>query len=176
MVDFRKVRGYHKDMIMLCHVDHSTARHRVGGKPDPRRTSIADDLVIVALQPLRILQIGVPGQLLDGRGDVAVWRIRSLDEGLGALAKHEFDAIVLGADVVDAWPTAAYERIAELAGATPVVVQADFIEPMASIKQQQLREHDIVVATAKSSLLGRMALTAILRNRALAQEPGTEIG
>jgi hypothetical protein len=32
------------------------------------------------------------------------------------------------------------------------------------------------VATAKASVLGRLALTAILRHRALAEEPGVQIG
>ena len=168
------MRYYLEEMVMLCHVERSTARN--GGQPDPRQGSIADDLVIQALQPLSILQIGVPGQLLDDCGEVAVRKVRSLDEAVEALAQEEFDAIVLGSGVVDAWPTAAYEQIAELAGATPVVVQADFVEPMASIKQEHLRDEDIIAASAKSSLLGRLALTAILRSRALAEEPGTQIG
>jgi hypothetical protein len=50
------------------------------------------------------------------------------------------------------------------------------VEPMARIKQQQIREGDIIVATANPHLLGRLALTAILRSRALAEEPKTEIG
>jgi hypothetical protein len=138
--------------------------------------SILDDLVIRALQPLSILQIGVRGQLLDKWGEVAVRKARSLDEAVCAVVRREFDAVVLGADVGDAWPTAAYERIAELAGPTPVVVQTGFVEPMARIKQQRIREGDIIVATANPDLLGRLALTAILRSRALAEEPKTEIG
>jgi hypothetical protein len=47
---------------------------------------------------------------------------------------------------------------------------------MARIKQQQIREGDTIVATANPDLLGRLALTAILRSRALAEEPKTEIG
>ena len=148
---------------------------RLGGQPKPRQASILDNLVIEALQPLSILQIGVPEQLLDDCGEVAIRKVGSLDEAVGAVVQHDFDAIVLRADAVDAWPTAAYERIAELAGPTPVVVQTGLVGALARIKQQHLREEDIVVATAESSLLGRLALAAILRNCALAQEPGTEI-
>ena len=147
----------------------------LGGQSKPRRASILDHLVIRALEPLRILQIAVPEQLLDGCGEVAVRKVRSLDEAVGAAVQHEFDAIVLRADALDAWPTAAYERIAELAGPTPIVVQTGLVRPMACIKQQHLREEDIVVATTNSSLVGRLALAAILRNRALAQDPGSEI-
>ena len=160
---------------MLCDVPRSIATIR--GSADRRRVPVLDDLVIEALQPLSILQIGVPAQLLDGAcGDVAVRRVRSLHEAVGAIAQHEFDAIVLRSGAVDAWPTAAYEQVAMLAGATPIVVQTDFVGPMTSIKQQQDRNQDILVATPKASLLGRLVLTAILRNRALAEEPGTEIG
>jgi hypothetical protein len=164
-------------MSVYVHAHDRLKRHGVGAPAKPRHASILDDLVIQALQPLSILQIGVRGQLLDKWGKVAVRKAGSLDEAVCAVVRHEeFDAIVLGADVGDAWPTAAYERIAELAGPTPVVVQAGFVEPMARIKQQQIREGDTIVATANPDLLGRLALTAILRSRALAEEPKTEIG
>jgi hypothetical protein len=155
------------DRLKRCGVD---------AQPKSWHASILDDLVIRALQPLSILQIGVRGQLLDKWGEVAVRKARSLDEAVCAVVRHEFDAIVLGAHVGDAWPTAAYERIAELAGPTPVVVQAGFVEPMVRIKQQQIREGDTIAATANPDLLGRLALTAILRSRSLAEEPKTEIG
>jgi hypothetical protein len=136
-----------------------------------------DDLVIDALQPLSILQIGIAGQLLDGDpGGVGVCKVRSLDEAVCAIARHEFDVIVLGSDVGDAWPTAAYERIAELAVSTVVLVQTDFFGPMAGIKKRHNREQDVIVATAEPSLLRRLALAAILRSRALAEEAATEIG
>ena len=160
---------------MLARAHDRIKRHGVGAQPKPWQASILDELVIRALQPLSILQIGVPGQLLEEWGELAVRKVRSLDEAVGAVVQHEFDAIVLGADVGDAWPTAAYERIAELAGPTPVVVQSGSVGPMARIKQQQIRERDIVVATAKPYVLGRLALTAILRSRALAEEPYIEI-
>ena len=162
---------------MLCHFGQSIATHGLGGQSDQRRASILDDRVIEALQPFSILQIGVPGQLLDSDcGGAAVRKVRSLGEAVCAVAQHEFDAIVLGSGVVDDWPTAAYEQMAELAGSTPVLVQTDFVGPMAGIKQQQSREQDVIVATAKASILSRLALTAILRSRALAEEPGTQTG
>ena len=163
--------------IMLCHVEGSIARRRVDGRSDPRRASILDDLVIEALQPLAILQIGFQGQVLDGGyGAAAVRKVGSLHDAVSAIAQHEFDAIVLGSGVADAWPTVAYEQIAKLAGATPVLVQADFVGPMAGIKQRQDREQDVIVATVKSSLLARLILAVVLRSRALAEEPGTQIG
>jgi hypothetical protein len=155
----------------------SVVRRGVGGRCTPRRALIRDDLVIEALQPVSILQIGVPGQLLnDDYGAVSVSKVNSLDEAISAMACDEFDAIVFGSGIVDAWPTAAYEEIAGLAGSTPVLVQTGFVAPMAAIKQQQDRNQDIIVGTAKPSLLGRLALTAIMRNRALAEELGTPIG
>jgi hypothetical protein len=177
MVDLRKLTTYHRMMIMLCDIHHSMARPELRGESDRRRAPISDDLVIEALHPVSILQIGVPWQLLGGdNAAVAVRSVRSLDEAVGAIAQHRFDAIVLGSGLMDAWPTAAYERIAELAGSTPVLVQTEFVAPMSGIKQQQDREDDIIVANAKPSLLGRLVLAAILRSRALADAPETQIG
>ena len=50
---------------MLCHFEGSIAKRGVGEQSVPRRALVLDDLVIEALQPFHILQIGVPGQLLD---------------------------------------------------------------------------------------------------------------
>jgi hypothetical protein len=146
-----------------------------------------DDLMIDALQPLSILEIGVEGLSIleigvEGKlwkgdcGRVAVRRVGSLEEAIRAVAQYEFDAIVLRSDVVDAWPTAAYGQMAEVAGPTPVLVQTDFIGPMVGIKERQNREQDVIVATAEPSLLRRLALAAILRSRALAEEPATQVG
>lgn len=161
---------------MLCRLDEPIAGRQVGGPPEPRPTPISDDLVIEALQPLDILQIGMPEQLLGRRLEAAVRKLGSLHEAVIAIAQHEFDAIVLGSSVTDAWPTAAYEQIARLAGPTPILVQADVTGLMAVIKQREDRERDVVVATSKPSLLARLMLAAILQSRALAGEPGTQIG
>jgi len=160
---------------MLYALDGAIARRQVGRRLDPRRTSILDDLVIEALQPLNLLQIGISEHLLELGLRAAVRKVGSLREAVSTMAQQEFDAILLGSGLADAWPTAAYERIAELAGSTPVLVQADAIGPMASIKQRQGREQDVIVATEKPSLLTRLILAAILRSRALAEEPGTQI-
>jgi hypothetical protein len=91
------------------------------------------------------------------------------------MTQHEFDAIVLGPSIADAWPTAAYEKIAELAGRTPVVVQTEHVTPMVSLKQRHDREEDIIVATTSPSLLTHLTLAAILRSRALAEGSGAQI-
>ena len=85
--------------------------------------------------------------------------------------RHELDAIVLGSDTADDWPSVANERLAEVAGSTPVLIQADVIGPMAAIKQRHDRAQDVIVAGA--SLLKRLILATILRSLALAADPGT---
>ena len=161
---------------MLCHFEGSIAKRGFGRQSVPQRALVLDDLVIEALQPLHLLQIGVPGQLLEGDYGAAVRKVKSLDDAIGALAQHDFDAIVLGSSVADAWPTAAYEQIATLAGSTPVLVQVDSVGPMAGIKQRHDRKQDLIVATDTPSLLGRLVLSVILQSRALAEVPGTQIG
>jgi hypothetical protein len=161
---------------VLTDFRHSISKRESSGPSALPRASILDDLLIETLRPVSLLQIGITWQLPDCEyGAVAVRNVRSLDEAIAALAQDEFDAIILGSALVDAWPTAAYEQITKLAGASPVLVQTDFIGPMADIKQQQDRERDIIVTNVKPSVLGRLALTAILRTRALAEEPGTQI-
>jgi hypothetical protein len=170
------VSGTCLEPMMLYHIEDSTARRSVEGRIDSRRAAIRDDLVIEALQPLDVLQIGCRGQVLDGdHGTAAVRKVGSLQEAISVIAQHEFDVIVLGSGVADAWPTAAYDQIATLAGRTPVVVQTDYVAPMASLKQRHDREHDIIVATTKPSLLARLMLAAILRSRAFAEDPGAQI-
>ena len=146
--------------------------------PGRSKGSISDELLIEALQPLSVLQIGTQRQLLDGcRGQVTVREVRSLDQALGLLAADEFDAIILGPDLADAWPTAAYDHVAEAAGSTPVVVKADAVEPMIMVKRRQDRADDVIVSSAAPPLLlERMTLAAVLRNRALAASPATQIG
>lgn len=161
--------------MMLYQIEGSTAQRSVEKPFDPRR-AILDDLVIEALQPLDVLQIGRRGQPLDGDYEtVAVRNAESLQEALSIIAQKEFDAIVLGSSVADAWPTAAYEQIAKLAGGTPVVVETEHVRPMANLKQRHDREQDIIVATTKPSLLPRLLLATVLRNRALAEDPGAQI-
>ena len=162
--------------MMLYSVEESTAGRSVDRRFEPRRASIHDDLVIEALQPSHILEIGCRGEVLDGGdGIAAVRRIGSLQEAVSVIAQHEFDAIVLGSGIADAWPTAAYEQIADLAGRTPIVVQTDYLAPMASLKKRHVREQDVIVSTTKPSLLARLILAAILRSRALAEDPGAQI-
>lgn len=159
---------------MLYQID--VARPRADGRFGPRRAWIVDDLVIQALQPLDVLQIGCLGQVLDGHhGTAPVRKVTSLQEAVSVIAEHEFDAIVLGGSVADAWPTAVYEQIAALAGQTPVVVQTDYVPPMANLKKRHDREQDIIVATTSPSLLARLLLAAILRSRAIADDRGAQI-
>jgi hypothetical protein len=58
---------------------------------------------------------------------------------LCVIDEEGFDALPLGPDVADAWPTAAYERVTEMAGPIPIIVYTDSIEAMALIKRQQER-------------------------------------
>jgi DNA-binding NarL/FixJ family response regulator len=146
--------------------------------PGRSKGSISDELLIKALQPLSVLQIGSQRKLLGGcRGQVTVREVRSLDQALGLLAADEFDAIILGPDLADAWPTSVYEHVAKAAGSTPVVVKADPVEPMIMVKRRQDRADDVIVSSAAPPLLlERMTLAAVLRNRALAASPATQIG
>lgn len=161
---------------MLYLIDPPSARESIGRPLRRSRAPICDDLVLEALRPLDVLQIGCPGQVLDDGDGNRVPSVGSLHEAIALVAQHEFDAIVLGPKVADAWPTAAYEQIANLAGTTTVVVQTDYLGPMTTIKQRHGREQDVIVANAEPSLLARLILAAILRRRALAEQPGAQIG
>jgi DNA-binding NarL/FixJ family response regulator len=159
--------------------DHQRLRRSsVAGRLNVPKGSISDELLIKALQPLSILQIGLQPQRLGGcRGQVTIREVGSLDQALGLLAADEFDAIILEPDLADAWPTAAYERVAEAAGSTPVVVKADPVEPMIMVKRRWDRADDVIVSNAAPPLLlERIILAAVLRNRALAASPATQIG
>jgi hypothetical protein len=167
------------EVVMWSQSDQqSTDWPCAAGRFGTRGAAISDELLIKALQPLSILQIGRQQPLLDRGGRaVASTNARTLEHGSYLLDRHEFDAIVLGSDIADGWPTVAYERLAEVAGSTPVLVQADVIGPMAVIKQRHDRSQDVIVAaTAGPFLLKRLILAAILRSRALAADPGTQIG
>ena len=162
---------------MLYLIDRPSADQALCRRVYPSRARIRDELVLEALRPIAVLQIGCPGEVLDqGDWSDAVSSAGSLQEARGLIVQHEFDAIVLGSHLADAWPTTAYEELATLAGSTPVLVQADQVEPMLGIKQRHSREQDMIVAKVKPSLLTRLMVAAILRRRALAEEPGTRIG
>ena len=159
--------------------DHQwLGRSSVAGRLNVPKGSISDELLIKALQPLSILQIGLqPQRLGGGRGQLTVRKVRSLEQALGLLAEEEFDAIILEPDLADAWPTAAYERVAEAAGSSPVVVKADPVEPMIMVKRRWDRADDVIVSNAAPPLLlERIILAAVLRNRALAASPATQLG
>ena len=157
--------------------DQWLGRTSVAGRLEVPKGSVSDELLIRALQPLNLVQVGLQQQLFAGfRGQVKVRRIRSLEQALDLLAAETFDAIVLGPDVPDAWPTSAYERLAESAGSTPVVVEADSVEPMITVKQRQDRADDTIVSSAAPILVvERITLAAVLRHRTLAGV-GTQIG
>ena len=160
---------------MLYDLKESKAGPSVDRRFKPRRASILDDLVLEALQPLDILQVGYRGEVLDGDDGIpASRRTGSLQEAVSVITQHELDAIVLRSGIADAWPTVAYEHIANLAGRTPIVVQTDYVAPMASLKQRHHREQDVIVSTTKPSLLARLILATILRSRALAEDPGAQ--
>lgn len=151
--------------------DHQwLSRHSVAGRLEARNGSVSDELLIRALRPFSLLQIGLQLQLFSGcRDDVVVRIVRSLEHALGLLAEEEFDAIILGPELTDAWPTTAYERLAEAAGSMPVVVAAGQEEPMLMVRQRQDRAHDeIISSVAPSLVLERIVLAAVLRNRAFA--------
>ena len=158
--------------------DHQwLGRTSVAGRLEVPKGSVSDELLIRALQPLSLVQIGLQQQLFAGfRDQVKVRRIRSLEQALDLLAAEEFDAIVLGPDLPDAWPTTAYERLAESADTTPVVVEADSVAPMITVKQRQNRTDDTIVSSAAPILVvERITLAAVLRHRTLAAV-GTETG
>ena len=164
--------------MQSLHDHQRLGRSSVAGRLNVPKGSISDELLIKALQPLSILQIGLqPQRLGGGRGQLTVRKVRSLEQALGLLAEEEFDAIILEPDLADAWPTAAYERVVEAAGSTPVVVKADPAEPMIMVKRRRDRADDVIVSNAAPPLLlERIILAAVLLNRALAASPATQIG
>jgi DNA-binding NarL/FixJ family response regulator len=140
------------------------------GRLEVPRGSVSDELLIRALQPFSLLQIGLRQQLFSGRrGEVVVRIVMSLEHAMALLVGEEFDVIVLGPELTDAWPTTAYERLAEAVGSTPVVVAADQAEPILMVRRRQDRANDEIISSATPTLvLERIILAAMLRNRALA--------
>lgn len=149
----------------------------VAGRLGVPSGSVSDELLIRGLQPLSLLQIGLQQQLFSGsRGEVTARIVRWLEHALGLLAGEEFDVIILGPELADAWPTTAYERLAEAAGSTPIVVAADQAESMLMVRRRQDRASDEIISSAAPPVvLERITLAAVLRNRALAAL-GAQIG
>jgi DNA-binding NarL/FixJ family response regulator len=160
--------------MMQALQDHQwLSRHSDAGRLEARNSSVSHELLLRALHPLSLLQIGMPRQLFDGWRDQAVIHIgRSLEHALGLLAREEFDVIILGPELTDAWPTTAYERLAKAAESLPIVVAAGQEEPMLMVKQQQDRANDeIISSVAPGLVLEQIVLAAVLRNRAFAALP-----
>jgi hypothetical protein len=149
----------------------------VAGQLEVPSGSVSDELLIRALRPVSLLQIGVQQELFSGcRGEVSVRIVRSLEHAFAMLAVEEFDVIILGPELTDAWPTTAYERLAGAVGCTPVVVAAEQAEPIQMVRRRQDRANDEIISSpAPTVVLERIALAAVLRNRALAAL-GAQIG
>lgn len=145
-------------------------RPGVPGRLGVPNRSVSDELLIRALEPLSLLQIGLQQELFRGCcGEVAVRIVRSLEHALGLLAEEEFDVVILGPGLTDAWPTTAYERLTEAVGGTPVVVAAEQAEPIQMVRRLQDRARDEIISSAAPTVvLERIALAAVLRNRTLA--------
>ena len=139
----------------------------VAGQLEVPSGSVSNELLIRALHPLSVLQIGLPRELFSGcRGEVSVRIVRSLKRALDLLAAEEFDVIILGPELPDAWPTTAYERLAEAVGCISFVVAADQGEPIEMVRRRQDRAHDEIISSAiPTVVLERIALAAVLRNR-----------
>ena len=136
------------------------------------------EMLVGALRPLTILQIGSGERLFYGANEgVVVVTKGSLAEALATISPGAFDAIILGRGLRDAWSSTAYERVAEVAGSTPIVALTESVEQLTTLKAQRERVHDVVVtAAASSSVLEQLALAATIRRRALAANPQLKIG
>jgi hypothetical protein len=158
------------EVTMQALLDHQRFGASVGARLNVPSGSVSNEFLIRALQPLSLLQIGLQQELFSGcRGEVAVRNVRSLEHALGLLAVEEFHVIILGPELTDAWPTAAYECLAAAVGSIPVVVAAELAEPMQMVSRRENRGHDeIIPSTAPTGVLEWIALAAVLRNRALA--------
>jgi hypothetical protein len=135
-------------------------------------------MIVGALCPLSVLQIGSGKPLFhDADEGVLVAGEGSLGGALDILGRTEFDAIVLGRGLPDAWPPTAYERLVEIAGSTPIIAWTDSVEQLTRLKAQHGRMQDLIVAAAASSLVvEQLTLAVTIRRRALAAEPGLQTG
>ena len=129
------------------------------------------EMLVGALRPLSILQVGSGERLFrDVSEGVVLADKGSLGDALDTLSREKFDAIVLVWGVRDAWSSTAYERVAEIAGSTPIVAWTDSVEQLARLKAQHERTQDVIVAAAASSLVvEQLTLAATIRRRALCQ-------
>jgi DNA-binding NarL/FixJ family response regulator len=154
----------------MLHVNPSLGRTHVARRSSLPNGSVPDDLLLRAAESPCLLQIGMKDRLkISCHGREFVRTVRSLEQALTLLAEEEFDAIILGAELSDAWPTTAYEDLAEKAGSTPVVVAADQLEPMLAVRRRQDRADDVVIPSGVPIfVLERIALAAVLRKRTLA--------
>jgi hypothetical protein len=66
------------------------------------------------------------------RGEVAVRNVKSLEHALGLLAAEEFHVMILGPELTDAWPTAAYERLSGGSWLAPGLRSFPIARPMPS--------------------------------------------
>jgi CheY-like chemotaxis protein len=135
-------------------------------------------MIVGALCPLSILQIGSGKRLFhDADEGLLVAAEGALGDALDILGREEFDAIVLGRGLPDGWPPTAYERLAEMAGSTPIIAWTDSVEQLTRLKTQHGRMQDLIVAAAaSSSVVEQLTLAATIRRRALAAEPGLQAG
>ena len=142
----------------------------VAGQLEVPSGSVSDEFLIRALRPVSVLQIGLQQELFNGcRGEVFVRVVRALEHALALLAAEEFDVVILGPELTDAWPATAYERLIEAVGSTPVVVATEQVEPIQTARQRQYRAYDEIISSgAPTVVLERIALAAVLRNRTFA--------
>ena len=146
----------------------------LGPASDGRRRvpngSLSRALLVKALGPFSLLQIGFQPQLFCERpAEVAARVVTTLRQALDLLASEEFDVIVLGRDITDAWPTTVYQSLAEAVRSTPVIVAADRADTMLMVRRRLERNQDEIISPAVPTIvLELIALAAVLRHRALA--------
>jgi hypothetical protein len=143
-----------------------------------RSTHVHVEVLVGALRPLRILQIGSGKRLFrEVNEGVVLADNGSLGDALDTLSREDFDVVVLGGGLRDAWSPAAYERLIEITGSTPIVAWTDSVEQLIRLKVQHGRAHDLIVAAAaSSSIVEHLTLAATIRRRALATDPGLQTG
>ena len=84
-----------------------------------------------------------------------------MNEVLRLLEEKDLNAVVFRADVRDAWPTAAYERVAEVGGPIGITAYIDSVEARAMAMVQGPWEHNegvIVAAETNRRLVEHLLL------------------